>query len=267
MRYEADIADSLFGVTLVSLLYQTDGAVRQAEPDGAGNARPAGARNAPPVPPPPRADERRAPSEPPLRVRSPVDHPLAKYPRNSESLPPPALSGSGEPGPRTNPGDSFGLIPGQILNSGDRVRNQRQQNPAPIPGATQCSASMRNRPKHRCARRAMRTVDQERAHARSPGEAPKQTQSAASDGTTNGTAVGRAVRQRTCHTTRTAKTDQVRSGQKLSLPNIQNVEQQSENNNLVVQHRKHPSDGQTCRVAIYDEQRKCADCRVDRSAM
>ena len=78
----------------------------------------AAARNAPPVPPPPRADERRAPSEPPLRVRSPVDHPLAKYPRNSESLPPPALSGSGEPGPRTNPGDSFGLIPGQILNPG-----------------------------------------------------------------------------------------------------------------------------------------------------
>ena len=170
MRYEADIADSLFGVTLVSLLYQTDGAVRQAEPDGAGNVRPAGARNAPPVPPPPRADERRAPSEPPLRVRSPVDHPLAKYPRKSESLPPPALSGSGEPGPRTNPGDSFGLIPGQSLNPRDRVRNQRQQNPAPIPGATQCSASMRNRPKHRCARRAMRTVDQERARVRNRRE-------------------------------------------------------------------------------------------------
>ena len=64
-----------------------------------------------------------------------------------------------------------------------------------------------------------------RAHTKPPGEAPKQAQSAASNGTTNGTAVGRAVRQRTYHTTRTAKTDQVRSGQKLSLPNIQNVEQ------------------------------------------
>ena len=64
-----------------------------------------------------------------------------------------------------------------------------------------------------------------RAHAKPPGTAPKPAQSAASNGTTNGTAVGRAVQQRTYHTTRTAKTDQVRSGQKLSLPNIQNVEQ------------------------------------------
>ena len=64
-----------------------------------------------------------------------------------------------------------------------------------------------------------------RAHAKPPGEAPKQAQSAASYGTTNGTAVGRAVRQRTYHKTKTTKTDQVCSGQKLSLPNIQNVEQ------------------------------------------
>ena len=106
-----------------------------------------------------------------------------------------------------------------------------------------------------------------RAHTKPPGEAPKQAQSAASYGTTNGTAVGRAVRQRTYHKTKTTKTDQVRSGQKLSLPNIQNVEQKSEITNLVVQHRKHSSDGQTCRVTIYDEQRKCADCRADRSEM
>ena len=126
-------------------------------PDNQGTAPPA---------PPPCADERRAPSEPSDLRSAETDavnrghDPSIKYPRKPRSLPPPPLSGSGEPGPRTS------LSTSTTLQPRDRVRNQRQQNPAPVPGATQCSVSMRNRPKHRCARRAMRTVDQERARMR-----------------------------------------------------------------------------------------------------
>ena len=119
-----------------------------------------------------RADERRAPTDPPTGTRSPMtavetsdQRPKAMYPRKFRSLPPPAFSGSGEPGRRTRPG-GFGFIPDQSPTPGDSVRNQRQQNPAPTPGANQNSASQRNRPRIRRARRAVRTVEQERARIR-----------------------------------------------------------------------------------------------------
>ena len=126
---------------------------------------PASQGTAPPAPPP-RADERRAPPELPDLRSAETDavnrghDPSIKYPRKPRSLPPPPLSGSGEPGPRTS------LSTSTTLQPRDRVRNQRQHNPAPIPGANQYSASMRSRPSIRRARRAVRTVEQERARTR-----------------------------------------------------------------------------------------------------
>ena len=127
-------------------------------PDGQGTAPPA---------PPPRADERRAPPEPPDTRSAETDavnrghDPSIKYPRKPRSLPPP----SSEPGTSTSLGTSTKHLRATLPPS-DRVRNRRQHNPAPIPGANQYSASMRSRPRIRRARRAVRTVEQERARTR-----------------------------------------------------------------------------------------------------